>query len=149
MNKRKKYIQKNAISYEKLMDLVDDNCVKVSGTYFYFLIAKGQLLNIRDKKYWETVYKYIQIEKIYHHVKNVSGTPSYILMSVEDIKYLVNYVMDGLNPNHVFIKSEVKATELNKSIKLIKKQYVEKQEQNKNGNKMLLKNNFVDLPQYK
>ena len=93
------------------MELEDDNCVKVSGTYFHFLIAKGQLLNIKDQKYWETVYKYIELEKIYYHVKKILGTPSYILMSIEDIKYLVNYIMDGLKHEHVFIKSEIKAKE--------------------------------------
>ena len=137
MNKRKKSIEKNVIWLDKLMDLEDDNCVRVSGTYFYFLMAKGQLLKIKDKKYWEIIYKYLEIEKIYHHVKRVTGTPSYILISVEDIKYLVNYVMDGLNSNPVFIKSETKANELNKSIKLIKKQYMIKQEQYKNENKSL------------
>jgi len=141
VNKRKA-IEKNVISYEKLMDLEDDNCVKVSGTYFHFLIAKGKLLNIKDKKYWETVYKYIEVEKMHYYVKKVSGTPSYMLMSVEDIKYLVNYVMDGINSKRVFFKSEIKAAELNKTIESIKKQYLEKQEQDKNVNKSLSKKQF-------
>lgn len=141
MNKRKNFIKKNMISYNELMDLEDDNCVKVSGTYFHFLIAKCQLLNIKDKTYIDILYKYIEMERIYHQVKNISGTPSYILMSVSDIRYLVNYVLDGTSYKHVFIKSDIKSNELNRYIESIKKKYIE-QDINKNKS-LLLKNESI------
>lgn len=123
MKKKNERIKNNFISYDDFMSLEDDSCVKVNGTYFHFLVAKAQLLNIKSRNYWEILYKYLEIEKINFQVTGNKGVPSYILMSVSDIRYLVNYVMDVPAFRNAFLKSDINAQELNSSINAIKKKF--------------------------
>ena len=78
MNKRIKVIKEirnNAVSYDELVNLPNEDCVKISRIYFNALMAKGNLLEIKDEKYWEIIKKYLEIE---HMIEKIKKTRVYL-----------------------------------------------------------------------
>ena len=127
MNKRikiKNEIRKSAVSYDELVSLSGDDCVKVSRIYFNFLMIKSNLLEIKDEKYWEILQKYTEIERMMEKIKKPRvHCSSYYLMSVEDVKYLIEISKEIPKVTTYLLKSDVKTNELNEKFEEIKKQY--------------------------
>lgn len=127
MDKRikiKNEIRKSAVRYDELVSLSSDDCVKVSRIYFNFLMIKGNLLEIKDEKYWEILQKYSEIERMMEKIKKPRVyCPSYYLMSVEEVKYLIEISKEIPKVTTYLLKSDVKTNELNEKFEEIKKQY--------------------------
>ena len=127
MNKRikiKNEIRKSAVSYDELVSLSGDDCVKVSRIYFNSLMIKSNLLEIKDEKYWEILQKYTEIERMMEKIKKPRvHCSSYYLMSVEDVKYLIEISKEIPKVTTYLLKSDVKTNELNEKFEEIKKQY--------------------------
>ena len=128
---RMRYLHNNVLSYEDVMNLTEDQCVKVNSTYFHYLIAKAGLLKIKVEEYYNVFYKYLKIDNMQNFINGFKKNPSYYLMSATDIKYLVLLMRDIPKSKITFLKSDVNVQELNEKHEKIRKQFLEKKE---NGN---------------
>lgn len=94
-------------------------------------MAKGNLLEIKDEKYWEILRKYSEIEHMIEKMKKSRVyCPSHYLMSVEEVKYLIEISKEIPKVPTYLLKSNVKVYELDEKFEKIKKEY-----QSKNSNK--------------
>lgn len=138
----KQYLKKNIISYNDLINLSDDECVKVSKNYFNFLVASAQFLNIRDKDCWKIFSKYLEIDKMQYYIKvsKYVETP-YYLMSASDAKILTNFVKNKSIFKAAFLNSDKKVSQLNEIHNKIKEQYNNKKlnQNNTDQEKQLIK----------
>ena len=58
-------------------------------------MAKVNLLEIKDEKHWETLQKYLGIEKMIEKIREPRiHCPSYYLMNVKGIKYVFEVPKD-------------------------------------------------------
>lgn len=131
LDARMRYLHNNVLSYEDVMNLTEDQCVKVNSTYFHYLIAKAGLLKIKADEYYNVFYKYLKIDNMQNFINGFKKNPSYYLMSATDIKYLVLLMRDIPKSKTTFLKSDVNVQELNEKHEKIRKQFLEKKE---NGN---------------
>ena len=90
MNKRtkvKKKILENALSYDELINLSNEDCAKISRIYFNVLMVKGNLLEIKDERYWKIMKKYSEIEHMVEKIRKPHMyCPSHYFISSTDIK---------------------------------------------------------------
>lgn len=128
LDARMRYLHNNVLSYEDVMNLTEDQCVKVNSTYFHYLIAKAGLLKIKVEEYYNVFYKYLEIDNMQNFINGVKKNPSYYLMSATDIKYLVLLMRDISKSKTTFLKSDVNVQELNEKHDKIRKQFLEKKE---------------------
>ncbi len=125
---RMQYLRNNMLSYEEVMNLTEDQCVKVNSTYFHYLIAKAGILQIKAEDYYNVFYKYLEIDNMQNFINRFNKTTSYYLMSATDIKYLVLLMRDIPESKTTFLKSDVNVQELNEKHDKIRKQFFEKKE---------------------
>jgi len=120
MKNHKLYLQKNAVSYEELMSMPNDTCIKISRAYFYYLMAKQGFLKIEHPQIHQIFSKYIELERM---IEFLNGSPSisrYYIMTVEDIRYLLNVLKDTPSAQTFLLKSNVKSFELEERYKALK-----------------------------
>lgn len=117
-----------SISYEELMNMEDDSCVKVSRTLFYSLMARAGLLKIKDQEFWRTFRKYIEIDNMESYTHNYPGVLAYYLMSVKEIKIILKQFKRSSAYIHrtSLLKSDIKASELEKMNEQLKEEYTKK-----------------------
>lgn len=132
LDARMRYLRTNVLSYEDVINLTEDQCVRVNSTYFHYLIAKAGLLKIKVEDYYNVFYKYLEIDNMQNFINGFKKNPSYYLMSATDIKYLVLLMGDIPKSKTTFLKSDVNVQELNEKHEKIRKQFLEKKE-NSNG----------------
>lgn len=126
---RKTFIKKNMLSYEDLMNLSNEKCVKVNRTYFYNLIAKSTLLEIDNKDCYIILNKYLEIDRMLDFIEGRNTISPYFLMSAADIKYLLTIIKDIPTTKIAFMKSEVSVEKLNHDHNKIKEQFLSKQQE--------------------
>lgn len=93
MNRRKKFINNNNISLEKLNLMNKNQCVKVSVSFIYCLIAKYGFQEEIDENILEILKKYSDMITIYEFLEQNICT--YCLMTVNDILLLISTL--GIN----------------------------------------------------
>lgn len=128
LDARMRYLHNNVLSYVDVMNLTEDQCVKVNSTYFHYLIAKAGLLKIKVEEYYNVFYKHLEIYNMQNFINGFKKNPSYYLMSAIDIKYLVVLMNDIPKSKITFLKSDVNVQELNEKHDAIRKQFLEKKE---------------------
>lgn len=109
------FLKKYSVSYEELMRLPNDACVNVNRAYFYYLmgmIGNHKLLKIDQSKSSQIFSKYIEIERMNIFLKGFSFISRYYLMTVDEIKYLINILGDTQTSTTSLLKSDMKASEL-------------------------------------
>lgn len=131
--KRRVSHAKNIISCKEMLNLSDDDCVKISSCYFHYLVAKSQLLNISDADIIEIFNKYLQVEKINYYLnKKRVINASHYLMSVSDAKRLITK-LNELSTTRTFIVVDITKPELEAKFVDLNEQYLENQKANKSG----------------
>lgn len=121
---RIKYLKNNDVTYEELMNMSDDNCIKIKRTYFYILLAKSENLEIVEDDFWEIFYKYIEISRMNDYISLIPNIiTQYFLMSVKDVKKLLNETNDIPDTLGIFLKSDVKVEELEETHQNIREEY--------------------------
>lgn len=120
----------NSISLDELMNLSDDDCVKVSRTYFYFLQFKSQHVKNPKQKVFDIFYKYMEVDEMMNFVY-VDRVRAYYLMSVEDIKFLVITLNDKPNSITHLLRTNMKVNEMEEKYLELKENYLQKKSENK------------------
>lgn len=123
----------NSISLDELMNLSNDDCVKVSRAYFYFLQFKSQHVKNLEQKVFHIFYKYMEIDKMMDIVYG-DRVRAYYLMGAEDIKFLIIALNDKPNSITHFLRTNIKVDEMEEKYLELKENYLQKKLENKQKN---------------
>lgn len=126
ISRRRNVFKKNNIAYKDFIKLNDSDCVMVRRSNFYFWMAIVGLDENIDNNVYEVFSKYINIENMINFIHNEDKISSYYLMSVIDVKIIINSFSDNLKNRLTFFKSDVKREELNNYHNYIKNKFVKK-----------------------
>lgn len=126
MSRRIDVIRDKNILYKDFINLSDDYCVMVRRSDFYFWMARVGLLKNKHFDIMKVFSKYIGIDNMKNFINDEDRVTGYYLMSVLDVKLILNCI-NYTNKNSVkFVKSDVKVEELNNYHEEVRKQFVKK-----------------------
>jgi len=135
MNKRivayKRYLENNCITYEELLKSGYE-CVYVSGILFNILTLFNQQSKLDDKNFWEILGKYFHVDDMSTYLYGARGIARYWVVDIRDLKYLMDHTKKTPNLSAMFIKCDIKVSELEDEINDLKIKYEKKKEENYN-----------------
>lgn len=135
MNKRivahKRYLENNRITYEELLKSGYE-CVYVSRILFSILTVFNQQSRLDDKKFWEILGKYFHVDDMSTYLYGARGIARYWVVDIRDLKYLMDHTKKTPNLSAMFIKFDIKVSELEDEINDLKIKYEKKKEENHN-----------------
>lgn len=132
----------NMISYEEVLKLQDDDCIKVNRSYLHYLNVKCNILNTSDSKIYSILHKYFCYEMMQRKINKRRDLLVYYTITVVDFKYLVTMLNEKIPSNKkLFFKTNVKSSELEEKINNTKNEYIQRQKLNHQENR-LVRSNF-------
>ncbi len=118
-----KYKKETIISYDELMKLSDDACVKLNRTDFYYFMSVENFSKNED--IIKIFSKYIELDHMEEFVRNYSSICGRYLMSAYELKKIIT-VLNVVPKSSYLIKSDMVVSQLNEYHKKLIKKFNEK-----------------------